>query len=101
MGTRIELHNILTNIMNSNNVYYQPPESIQMVYPAIRYYRSDIESIYADNKKYKNSKRYTIVVISKKPDNQTIERLLELPMSSFENSYVSNNLYHDVVSLYY
>ena len=72
-----------------------------MEYPAIRYSLSDIDSKYANNKMYVGMKCYDIVVIDKEPDNPIIEKLLELPYASFNRHYVSDNLNHDIIKLYY
>lgn len=101
MNKRIELHHILCDILGTNNVYYQPPENLQMKYPCIRYNKIGIESKYADNKKYNNKTRYQIIYIDKNPDNATIEKILDLPLTSFDRHYASNNLHHDVVDIYY
>lgn len=101
MATRLELHSKFKELLGNNNVYYQPPESLKMEYPAIRYSRDDILSTNADDMKYSKHNRYQVIVIDKRPDNPTIEKLLELPYSSFDTHYVSNNLNHDVISLYY
>ena len=41
--TRLELHRILNDIPGVRGVYYQPPESLKLKYPAIIYSRSRIE----------------------------------------------------------
>ena len=41
MKTRYELHEFLCEILGSRNVYFQPPESVKMKYPAIVYERTD------------------------------------------------------------
>ena len=101
MRSRLDLHAKLVELLGSSNVYYQPPESLKMEYPAIRYSKSAISSRYADDVKYKNSNRYEIIVISKKPDHEAINKILELPYSSYDRHYASNNLNHDVITLYY
>lgn len=101
MGTRLELQSKLEELLGSRNVYYQAPESVKMEYPAIRYSRSDIDVDHADNSAYLKNKRYELIVISKKPDEPVIEKLLELPYCSFGTSYKSDNLYHDTLVLYY
>ena len=63
MNNRLALHDKLVELLGNNNVYYQPPESLKMGYPAIRYSKSDIESRYADGMNYSNFTRYEIVVI--------------------------------------
>lgn len=98
---RLELHEKLCEILGSRNVYFQPPESIKMKYPCIRYERSGINTEYADNKAYRKLKQYTITVIDRDPDSELIDRVLELPFSSFSRHYVADNLNHDVSVLYY
>lgn len=101
MRTRLELQSKLEELLGSRHVYYQAPESVKMEYPAIRYSRSDIDVDHADNTAYLKNKRYELIVISSKPDEPVIEKLLELPYCSFGTSYKSDNLYHDTLVLYY
>jgi len=101
MATRLDLQNKLQELLGSKHVYYQPPESLKMEYPAIRYSRSDIVSKHADNMNYHNINRYEIIVIDKRPDNEAITKILELPLTSFDRHYVANNLNHDVITIYY
>lgn len=101
MASRLELQTKLEELLGVKHVYYQPPENLKMEYPAIRYSLSDIESRYANNSKYSNFKCYEIIVIDRLPDNKVIEKILELPLSSFDRHYVSNNLNHDSIILYF
>ena len=101
MSNRTNLQATLERILGSRNVYYQPPETVKIRYPAIVYMKDDIDSKYANDKKYLNTKRYEIIVIDKKPDNEAVDKILELPLSSFDRHYTSDNLHHDVITLYY
>lgn len=101
MGTRIELQTILEEMFESRNVYYQPPENLQMKYPAIRYNKVDNISQYGDNIKYLNRNCYNITVIDNIPDNEVINKILKMPYSSFDRHYTANNLNHDVIKLYF
>lgn len=101
MSKRLELHNKLVALFGNNHVYYQPPENLKMEYPCIRYSKSDITSRHADNIKYVNKTSYEIVVIDKHPDNVVIEKILEFPLSSYDRHYISDNLNHDVIRIYY
>lgn len=98
---RIQLQMILENILGSRNVYFEPPETIKMKYPCIVYTLDDIYSIHADNISYNNTKSYSITVISKDPDNDIAEKILELDKCSFDRRYTSDNLIHDVLTLYF
>ena len=101
MNRRLQLHQELVKLLGNNHVYYKPPESLKMEYPCIRYSRSNIISRHADNAKYLNRNCYDLVVIDKKVDNPVIEKLLELPLTSFNRHYVADNLNHDVIRIYY
>lgn len=101
MATREELQSTLETLLGSRNVYYNPPASLTMHYDAIRYSLSNIQSNYANNKKYKNMKCYTLIVISKKPDPVVVDKILELPYSSLGRPYPSDNLHHYPITLYW
>ena len=101
MGTRIDLHEILCTILGSRNVYFQPPASIQMKYPAIVYEFDHVHGPQADNKLYLKDRRYAVKYISRNPDNTVIDDLLELPYCSFDRRFENDNLYHDCFDLYF
>lgn len=101
MERRLKLQSILEELLESKSVYYQPPESIKIEYPAIRYSTSDISSRHADNGKYSNFTRYEIIVICDEPDHEVIQKILGLPLSSYDRHYVSDNLNHDIITLYF
>lgn len=101
MGTRLELQSTLETLLGSRNVYYNPPASLLMKYDAIRYSLSDIQTNYANNIKYKNTKCYDLIVISKKPDPVVVDSILELPYSSLGRPYIADNLHHYPITLYW
>ena len=69
---RLELHELLVTILGNRNVYFQPPSSIKMKYPAIVYSRSKIDDKNANN-----------------------------DVCKFDRSFSSDNLNHNVFTLYY
>lgn len=101
MATRLELQKKLEEMLGKENVYYQPPNSLSMEYPAIVYSKSDVKGIHANNTKYLKNTQYTLTVIDRIPDNPVIDKLLDLPYCSYDRSYKANNLNHDVLILYY
>ena len=101
MASRLDLQNKLEELLGNRHVYYQSPESLKMEYPCIRYSKTNIDSKYANNIKYINTNLYTLTVIDRRPDNEVIQKILELPLSSFDRHYVSDNLNHDVINLYF
>lgn len=101
MGDRIELHSLLQELLESDQVYYQAPESIKMSYPAIRYSKSAIRKMNADDRAYSMRDCYQLTVIAKLPDEPVIKKLLELPYCSYDRHYVADNLNHDTLTIYY
>ena len=90
-----------TQILGSNNVYFQPPESVKMQYPAIRYELSHIEMDYADDRPYTSAKRYSVTIIDKNPDSFLPKLMTALPFCSFDRFYTASNLNHWVFNLYF
>lgn len=101
MASRNDLQKELEKLLGSRYVYYQTPESVKMEYPAIRYSKSDIDTKFANDKPYLHKNRYEIIVIDRKPDNAVISKILSLPMCAYDRHYTSDNLHHDVMTLYY
>lgn len=99
---RIELHEKLCSILGSRNVYYQDPGEDKMIFPAIVYDLASIQTLYADNKAYKNDKCYQIKVIQPDPDTPFVDDILsEFLKVRFERRYKSNNQYHDVFNIWW
>lgn len=101
MSSRLDLHTILEKILGSRNVYFQPPSSVRMQYPAIVYSRKDIERRSADDGVYRKLPSYELVLVDKNPDSKFVEKILDLPYCSFDRHYESDNLNHDVFTLYF
>ena len=101
MNSRLELQTMLEELLGSRNVYFQPPESIKMKYPAIVYSRSDIENRAADNSVYTQSHFYQLIVIDEDPDSEIVEKVSKLPKCRFDRHYTADNLNHDTFTIYY
>ena len=101
MAGRLELQTLLETILGSRNVYYQPPSSIQMKYPAIVYSRSDIKSVMADDMVYITESAYDITVIDKNPDSNVVAQIAKLSRCRYDRHFVSDNLNHDVFTIIY
>lgn len=101
MAQRPELQSLLIDILESNHVYFQPPENVVMEYPCIVYNRDNILADWADNYGYKLNTRYSVTVIDRDPDNEAIKKLAQLPYCTYERFYVADNLNHDVFRLFF
>ena len=107
MGKRLELHDILCEVINitesdgDRHVYFDPPMTLRMKYPAIRYLRKKIDKLYANNSVYKTLNPYEVILIDSNPDSEYIDKLLQLPYCEHDNQYTADNLNHDVFTIYY
>lgn len=101
MASRLDLQTELERILGSRNVYFQPPSSVRMQYPAIVYSRKDVDDRFANDKVYRKLPCYEMILIDKNPDSTFVDKLLDLQYCSFDRHYESDNLNHDVFTIYY
>lgn len=101
MPSRTDLQSILEAVLGKTNVYFQPPESVKMVYPCIRYEWESSHDRFANGLLYFHKRRYRVIIMDTNPDSPIPERLARLPMCKFDRHYVSNNLHHFSFNLYY
>jgi hypothetical protein len=99
---RLALHDELVELLGSDHVYFQPPENIKIQYPAIVYFRDDIDNIKADNSNYIRHIRYMVTIIDADPDSEFVEAMINhFVHCNWARHYISDNLNHDVFTLYY
>ena len=99
---RIELHELLCSALGSRNVYFQPPESLKLKYPAIVYGLNNVRTLAANNKtNYKLDTSYKVTLIEHDPDSEIMLELLTIPKCKFDSHYVADNLIHNVFTIYY
>ena len=101
MGQRLNLSNLLRNLLGSNNVYYEPPSDFKMKFPCIVYERAKLEPDYADNLPYKIDKVYYVTCIYDDPDSDLPLKLAQLPMCVQQRHYQSDNKHYDQYRLVY
>ena len=98
-SSRLELQTLLKDI--TENVYFQPPNNIQIQYPCIMYERSGSELDHANNRLYRHTKRYQVTVIDRNPDSELSDRVIALPLCSFDRYFVADDLNHYVYTLFF
>lgn len=98
---RLELQSLLEELLGSDEVHFQPPASVQLHYPAIIYSREQIVNTPANNVGYKRDLKYTITVVDPDPDSDIVTSISQLPFCKHDRHYASDNLNHDVFTLYY
>lgn len=101
MSSRLDLQTILERILGSRHVYFQPPSSVRMQYPAIVYSRKGIGKRHANDGVYRKLPSYEVILIDKNPDSEFVDTILDLPYCSYDRHYESDNLNHDVFTLYF
>lgn len=96
-----ELQRIFEELLESRNVYYNPPASVKMRYNAIVFNRSRIVKVSANNFAYRQLYAYEVTTITTDPDDPIIDKISRMPYCSFDRSFVSDNLHHNVFTLYH
>lgn len=102
MAGRLKLHEEFCTILGTRYVYFNPPESLKLNYPCIKYSLSGVDHKRANDGIYKNTNKYEIIVIDTDPDSDIYEMILNhFQYCSFNRSYLSDGLSHTVLTLYY
>lgn len=99
MAPRSNLQSRLEEIVD--NVYFQPPANIAMVYPCIVYKREAIATEFADNSPYKHLTRYQLMYIDQNPDSTVLEKLSALPMCAYDRFFTADKLNHDIFNIFF
>lgn len=118
---RLDLNEELVKVLGSRNVYFVPDQNIRLKYPCIVYQLDGEDIKRANDKPYLVCNKYQITVISYDPDSDRFDKstvnelnedmqgdsIIERLLYHFDyierstNRYVSDNLNHDVFTLYY
>lgn len=102
MDQRLKLHEELCKLLNSRNAYFNPPESLKLNFPCIKYSIAAVDQKFANNMTYLATNRYELILIDFEPDSEFIAEIIaKFPMCKFDRSYVVDELYHFVFTLYY
>lgn len=102
MDRRLKLQEDLEKIPGVRKVYFQPPASVRMVYPCIRYNRGRPRTHRADDSVYRFTQAYDLMVITPDPDSPIPQYIVEhFQMAEIGPTYSADNLYHTPITLYY
>lgn len=103
MASRLSLQADL-EALEMGKVFFQPPASVRLTYPCIVYEISRAHITYSLDMPYIITNQYSLTYVTKDPDDalEAIEKIIRaFPMISHDRSYVAENLYHEVFSLFY
>lgn len=100
---RLLLDEVLRDILGEHrdNCYFSPPDKMKLKYPCIVYRLSSINSINADNIKYKTLEGYDVTVMDHNPDSELYKKVFNLPYSAFNRNFTSGGLNNWVFKVYY
>ena len=101
MDNRLDLQAMFEKLLNSTYVYFQPPESFGMGYPAIVYSLDNLENSHANDSVYNMRDRYSVTYITQNPDDPIIREIASWPLCRFDRHYKADNLNHYVYTLYF
>ena len=100
MNSRLELDEVLAQILDltesdgDRHTYFNPPPSVRMRYPAIKYSLNRITRNFANNGAYMTAPSYEVTLIDENPDSEYVEKILQIPYCSFDRFYIADNLNH-------
>lgn len=99
---RIALHHELEALFgDSVHVYFQPPENLKMVYPAIIYERYNIDINYATNSVFNTTTEYHVTIVDSDPDSLLVDKMSKFKTAQFVRHYATNGLNHDIFKIFY
>jgi len=99
---RKELQSRFEALPGIAKVYFQPPENLKLKYPCIVYNVNNAMVNHADDYPYILHRRYEVTYITTDPESSIPDILLkEFQYCSYDRRFVSDNMYHDVFTIYY
>lgn len=100
MANRADLQIFLEQLLGNENVYFDPPESKKIKYPAIIYKLNDIKTTCANNHSYTMTPGYQLILIDSDPDSEYVDVLINVRYCRFVRHYPSNGLHHWIFNIY-
>lgn len=82
------------------HIYFNPPPSVRMRYPAIKYSLNNINRNFANNDGYQTLSSYEVTLIDEDPDSIYVGKILQIPYCSFNRFYIADDLNHWVFTIY-
>lgn len=100
--SREELQSMLEEFLGSANVYWQPPESIKLKYPAIVYDLYRVNQRFGSDRQHIDYPGWSITIIDLNQDVDWVQKMLEaFRYCSLERVYIADNLAHYAFIVYY
>ena len=106
MNDRKDLDEVLASIIDmtepdgDRHTYLNPPPSVRMRYPAIKYSLNNVDLTFANDGVYRTIPSYQVILIDDDPDSIYVGKILQIPYCSFNSFYIADNLNHWVFTIY-
>ena len=97
---RLVLDEVLATVLNltesdgDRHTYFNPPPSVQIKFPAIKYSLKNVNTRFANNGIYRQTPSYEVTLIDTDPDSEYVDKILQIPYCRFDRFYVAENLNH-------
>lgn len=102
MDRRLKFRDELQEVMQSNKLYFQPPDGSKITYPCAIYKVLNIDIDNADDLVYKHIVGWQITIIDRSPDSIYPDRLMkQFGRARFDRAFTADNLNHYVFTIYY
>lgn len=101
MKRKSELSRLLHQLPLNDEIHFQPTESVRLKYPCIVYKFDGYRDFHANDGRHITRERYQITHIYKDPDKNLRETIRSLFLYvDFDRTFINDNLYHDVYTVY-
>lgn len=95
------LKDLLKSLPGENSIYFQPPPTIQMTYPALVFELSKLSAIHSNNRPYILREMYLITAIYSDPESSLPKDIAKLPGCAFDRVFIADNRYHAVFTIHF
>ena len=98
-----ELQLALEELLNTGNVYFQPGPNVEIRYPCFIYERTTAFQPTANDRNYLFRPGYQVMFINRdEPDPCMLEKVMQrFQNCHYDRHFISDNLHHDVFTIYY
>lgn len=90
----------LKEALGSDNVYFQPPETMKLSYPCIVFSETRPKVVFANNELYRDMKAFRVIYMDSLPTSDVPDKIKRIRYSSLEQIYKSGNLNHYAFTIY-
>ena len=103
---RSRLDELLASVLNitesdgDRHTYFNPPSTVKMKYPAIRYTLGGIIRKFANDGSYHMVPYWEITLIDRNPDSVYVKKILQIPYCRFDRFYKADNINHWTFTIY-